>query len=164
MEGLMTELSDLSRRNDELMTAKDADLAVIRDMDSQLKEYKRKYEQAKTELRSIKGTYIVILPPPSLTSCRRFSYLPAVLAAPKVGRSASCFTRRWYSRHPYHRFRLRRRQSPHCWPLTCSNPGPQSNEVSRERCFHHNRGRESLRTQAKARPRRSRYRRASGIT
>ena len=51
----MTELQDLSRRNDELMTAKDADLTVIRDLDSQLKDYKRKYEQAKTELRSIKG-------------------------------------------------------------------------------------------------------------
>lgn len=52
----MTELQDLSRRNDELMTAKDADLSVIRDLDSQLKEYKRKYEQAKTELRSVKGS------------------------------------------------------------------------------------------------------------
>lgn len=55
MEGLLTELSDLSRRNDELMTAKDSDLVVIRDLDTQLKEYKRKYEQAKTELRSMKG-------------------------------------------------------------------------------------------------------------
>lgn len=55
MEGLMTELQDLQRRNDELMTAKDADLTVIREMDTQLKEYKRKYEQAKTELRSVKG-------------------------------------------------------------------------------------------------------------
>ena len=57
MEGLVIELSDLSRRNDELMTAKDADLAVIRDLDTQLKEYKRKYEQAKTELRSVKGWF-----------------------------------------------------------------------------------------------------------
>ncbi|KIJ65805.1 hypothetical protein HYDPIDRAFT_27039 [Hydnomerulius pinastri MD-312] len=56
MEGLMTELTDLGRRNDELMTAKDADLVVIRDLDNQLKEYKRKYEQAKTELRSVKAT------------------------------------------------------------------------------------------------------------
>ena len=57
MEGLMTELADLGRRNDELMTAKDADLAVIHDLDNQLKEYKRKYELAKTELRSAKGTH-----------------------------------------------------------------------------------------------------------
>ncbi|KAF9228291.1 hypothetical protein BS17DRAFT_773424 [Gyrodon lividus] len=56
MEGLMIELTDLGRRNDELMTAKDADLAVIRDLDNQLKEYKRKYEQAKNELRSVKAT------------------------------------------------------------------------------------------------------------
>jgi archaellum component FlaC len=56
VEGLVTELNDLSRRNDELMTAKENDLHVIRDLDSQLKEYKRKYEQAKTELRNVKGT------------------------------------------------------------------------------------------------------------
>jgi len=57
MEGLLSEVSDLSRRNDELMTSKDSDLVVIRDLDAQLKEYKRKYEQAKTELRSTKGTH-----------------------------------------------------------------------------------------------------------
>lgn len=55
MEGLIVEVSDLSRRNDELMTSKDSDLIVIRELDAQLKEYKRKYEQAKTELRSVKG-------------------------------------------------------------------------------------------------------------
>lgn len=55
MEGLLHELDNLNRRNDELMTAKDSDLAVIRDLDMQLKDYKRKYEQAKTELRSVKG-------------------------------------------------------------------------------------------------------------
>lgn len=55
MEGLLVEVSDLSRRNDELMTSKDSDLIVIRDLDAQLKDYKRKYEQAKTELRSVKG-------------------------------------------------------------------------------------------------------------
>jgi protein SPA2 len=55
MEALISEVSDLSRRNDELMLSKDSDLIVIRDLDAQLKEYKRKYEQAKTELRSMKG-------------------------------------------------------------------------------------------------------------
>lgn len=55
MQSLLTELDQLSRRNEELMTAKDSDLIVIRDLDGQLKEYKRKYEQAKTELRSVKG-------------------------------------------------------------------------------------------------------------
>jgi len=57
MAGLLTELSGLSCQNDELMAAKDSDLVVIRDLDGQLKEYKRKYEQAKTELRSVKGTF-----------------------------------------------------------------------------------------------------------
>lgn len=55
MEGLLLELDNLNRRNDELMTAKDSDLSIIRDLDMQLKDYKRKYEQAKTELRSVKG-------------------------------------------------------------------------------------------------------------
>ncbi|OJA12851.1 hypothetical protein AZE42_02429 [Rhizopogon vesiculosus] len=66
LEGLITELSDLSRRNDELMTAKDSDLTVIRDLDSQLKEYKRKYEQAKTELRSVKATSQLFLQAPKM--------------------------------------------------------------------------------------------------
>ncbi|KAG6837808.1 hypothetical protein H0H93_016176 [Arthromyces matolae] len=56
MEGLLSELGDLTRRNDELMTAKDSDLVIIRDLDQQLKDYKRKYEQAKTELRNVKAT------------------------------------------------------------------------------------------------------------
>ena len=56
MEGLLTELMDLSRQNNKLMTAKDLDLIVIHDLDVQLKEYKWKYKQAKTELRSVKGT------------------------------------------------------------------------------------------------------------
>jgi len=55
MEGLLAEVSELSRRNDELMSAKDVDVTVIRDLDNQMKDYKRKYELAKTELRSVKG-------------------------------------------------------------------------------------------------------------
>ena len=62
MEGLIAEVSDLSRRNDELMTSKDSDLVVIRELDVQLKEYKRKYEQAKTELRSVKGIFPLHFP------------------------------------------------------------------------------------------------------
>ena len=61
MEGLMTELTDLSRRNDELLNAKDGDMAVIRELEAQVKEYKRKYEQAKTELRSAKGLHPPLL-------------------------------------------------------------------------------------------------------
>ena len=59
MQGLMEELTELSRRNDELMTAKDADLAVIHDLAAQCKDYKRKYELAKTELRGLKGSCLL---------------------------------------------------------------------------------------------------------
>lgn len=55
LSSLAQELNELSKRNDELMTAKEADAIIIRDMGIQLKEYKRKYEQAKTELRHFKG-------------------------------------------------------------------------------------------------------------
>ncbi|KAF8895714.1 hypothetical protein CPB84DRAFT_1782266 [Gymnopilus junonius] len=64
MESLLLEISELSQRNDELMTAKDSDNNLIRDLDNQLKEYKRKYEQAKTELRSVKATSQLFLQAP----------------------------------------------------------------------------------------------------
>lgn len=54
----MNELNGLSRHNDELIASKDSDSILIRDLNNQLKEYKRKYEQAKTELRSVKGKNI----------------------------------------------------------------------------------------------------------
>jgi protein SPA2 len=57
MEGLLTELSGLPRRSDELTTAKDADLVIICNLETQLKVYKRKYEQIKTEL-SVKGNVL----------------------------------------------------------------------------------------------------------
>jgi protein SPA2 len=57
---ILTELSNLSRQNGGLMRANDADLVVMRDLDLQLKEYKQKYEQAKTELGSVKGAPIPI--------------------------------------------------------------------------------------------------------
>ncbi len=44
------------QRNDDLAVAKDNDLAIICDVETHVKDYKRKYEQAKTELRSVKGT------------------------------------------------------------------------------------------------------------
>ncbi|KAH8115471.1 hypothetical protein DFH11DRAFT_1688560 [Phellopilus nigrolimitatus] len=64
LEGLLSELADLSHRNDELMIAKDSDLAVIQNLDLQMKDYKRKYETAKTELRSFKATSQLFLQAP----------------------------------------------------------------------------------------------------
>jgi hypothetical protein len=45
------------------MGAKDLDNLAIRDLDNQLKEYKRKYELAKTELRSVKGLCLLLISP-----------------------------------------------------------------------------------------------------
>jgi len=41
MEGWMAEVSDLSRRNDELMTSKDSDPTVIHNCDARLEEYRQ---------------------------------------------------------------------------------------------------------------------------
>ncbi len=57
MQNLLTELMDLSARNDELMIEKDADLATVRDLEAQVADYRRKYERAKTDLRNIKGAF-----------------------------------------------------------------------------------------------------------
>ncbi|PAV24137.1 cell polarity [Pyrrhoderma noxium] len=63
-EGLLSELADLQHRNDELMISKESDLSVINNLNMQLKEYKRKYETARTELRSFKATSQLFLKAP----------------------------------------------------------------------------------------------------
>lgn len=57
MQNLLTELTDLSARNDELMMEKDTDLATIRHLETQVADYRRKYERTKTDLRNIKGAF-----------------------------------------------------------------------------------------------------------
>ncbi|CAK5265603.1 unnamed protein product [Mycena citricolor] len=66
MQGLLAELGDLSSQNDELLSAKDADALMIRDLEAQAKDYKRKYEQAKTELRSFKATSQLFIQAPKM--------------------------------------------------------------------------------------------------
>ncbi|KAF8588869.1 hypothetical protein K439DRAFT_1384048 [Ramaria rubella] len=56
LENVLMEANELSNRNEELMAGRDTDNNLIRDLNAQMKEYKRKYEQAKTELRSVKAT------------------------------------------------------------------------------------------------------------
>lgn len=53
---LVEELRQLSLRNDEMISDKDGDQAIIRDLNNQVSSYKRKYENAKTELRNLKAT------------------------------------------------------------------------------------------------------------
>jgi len=81
MEALLMEINELSRRNDELMTSKDSDNVLIRDLDNQLKEYKRKYEQAKTELRSVKGVSSFLSIASVLTDNTARSYFATVFAS-----------------------------------------------------------------------------------
>lgn len=55
MQGLVDTLREMSARTEEMMADKDADMLLIQTLNEQIKEYKRKYEHAKTELRNIKG-------------------------------------------------------------------------------------------------------------
>ncbi|KZS88925.1 hypothetical protein SISNIDRAFT_552392 [Sistotremastrum niveocremeum HHB9708] len=64
LEGLISELNDLSARNEELLSNQDEDAMIKQSLESQVKEYKRKYEQAKTELRGLKATSQLFLQAP----------------------------------------------------------------------------------------------------
>ncbi|PWN21991.1 hypothetical protein BCV69DRAFT_281899 [Microstroma glucosiphilum] len=64
IESLIQEIQQLSSRNEELVAEKDQDLVVARDLNQQLISYKRKYEQAKTELRQYKATSQLYVQPP----------------------------------------------------------------------------------------------------
>ncbi|KAH9846301.1 hypothetical protein C2E23DRAFT_898707 [Lenzites betulinus] len=66
MEGLITELSDHSRRKNEPAASRDNDLATVHDLDIQVKDYELKYKQAKKELRSVKATSQLFLQPPKV--------------------------------------------------------------------------------------------------
>jgi hypothetical protein len=58
IQGLLDVLRESSNRNEELMADKDADILLVQTLNNQLRDYKRKYEQAKTELRNSKGSIL----------------------------------------------------------------------------------------------------------
>ncbi|ESK93667.1 cell polarity protein [Moniliophthora roreri MCA 2997] len=66
LEDLMSEMTDLQRRNDELDEQNRGHLRTIRDLEMKIKEQKFKYDQVKTELRSVKATSQLFLPVPKL--------------------------------------------------------------------------------------------------
>ncbi|PWN31476.1 uncharacterized protein FA14DRAFT_162729 [Meira miltonrushii] len=61
---LMEELKQLSTRNDEILGDKENDQTIIRDLNNQVASYKRKYENVKTELRTLKATSQLYVQPP----------------------------------------------------------------------------------------------------
>ncbi|UZJ56293.1 hypothetical protein CBS101457_005613 [Exobasidium rhododendri] len=61
---LIEELRQLSLRNDEILSDKDNDQTIIRDLNNQVASYKRKYENAKTGLRNLKATSQLFVQPP----------------------------------------------------------------------------------------------------
>lgn len=64
VSNLLDELRELSARNDEMQADRDNDVAVIKDLNAQMANYKRLYETAKTELRNLKATSQLYVQPP----------------------------------------------------------------------------------------------------
>ncbi|PWY99934.1 hypothetical protein BCV70DRAFT_231640 [Testicularia cyperi] len=64
VSSLLEELRELSERNDEMQADKDSDVTIIKDLNSQIANYKRLYETAKTELRTLKATSQLYVQPP----------------------------------------------------------------------------------------------------
>ncbi|KAN0062694.1 component of the polarisome [Thecaphora frezii] len=56
VSSLLEELRQLSDRHDEVNADRESDAAIIKDLHSQIASYKRMYEAAKTELRTLKAT------------------------------------------------------------------------------------------------------------
>ncbi|CAE6490316.1 unnamed protein product [Rhizoctonia solani] len=56
MQTLLDDLRDMAASREDLAAERDADSQTIRELSSQVQEYKRKYETAKTELRGLKAT------------------------------------------------------------------------------------------------------------
>lgn len=55
MQSLLEDLREMAASREDLAAERDADSRTIRELSSQVQEYKRKYEAAKTELRGLKG-------------------------------------------------------------------------------------------------------------
>ncbi|KAG8687480.1 component of the polarisome [Ceratobasidium sp. 394] len=53
---LLEDLREMAASRDDMVAERDADTQTIRELSSQMQEYKRKYEAAKTELRGLKAT------------------------------------------------------------------------------------------------------------
>ncbi|KAG9088464.1 component of the polarisome [Ceratobasidium sp. 370] len=56
MQSLLEDLREMAASRDDMVAERDADTQTIRELSSQMQEYKRKYEAAKTELRGLKAT------------------------------------------------------------------------------------------------------------
>ncbi|CAI2167016.1 122_t:CDS:10 [Funneliformis geosporum] len=54
--GLLEEIKELSKRNDELYADKEKDAIKIKDLTIELNEWKNKYDKTRTELRNLKAT------------------------------------------------------------------------------------------------------------
>ena len=57
MESLMETLKELNSRQDELFLDREADQARLEEAESEVIEWKRRYESAKSELRNLKGNF-----------------------------------------------------------------------------------------------------------
>jgi hypothetical protein len=104
MQSLLEDLREMAASREDLAAERDADSQTIRELSSQVQEYKRKYEAAKTELRGIKGEIHTRGRGHVLTL--ETSYVTAVCPAAgkhlKAG-PVAYFGPGWHCRRPYYR-------------------------------------------------------------
>lgn len=63
IEGLVDTLKEMNMRQDDLANEREADLEKIRSLEEEVKEWKGRYEHAKTELRELKATSQLFVKP-----------------------------------------------------------------------------------------------------
>jgi hypothetical protein len=119
------------------MTAKDADLVVIRDLDGQLKEYKHKYEQARTELRR----KVMFLTRNNLLMFYFILFLATsqlFLQAHKLDIRLPVSADGLLDIDITTSLRIRHQQPPHSQPFARPHPRPHTHEI-RPQCSLHSR-------------------------
>lgn len=65
---LVDELRDVNSKYEELLDEREKEVSEKKELEEEAKAWRRKYEQAKTELRSVKGLF-VLWPFPPVTCC-----------------------------------------------------------------------------------------------
>jgi hypothetical protein len=103
MESLLEEVKELATRNEELLSSKDDDMNTIKELEQQASDYRKKYERAKTELRSLKGMAVKYNKAAyDLTLYVTTSHIPTVLAKAEDRGPTSNFSWWCYHGFPYH--------------------------------------------------------------
>jgi DNA repair exonuclease SbcCD ATPase subunit len=145
--GLLEELKNLNMRHDELLAERESEQAQLRIADEQAATFKRKYEEAKTELRRTKGrlAFFIRLVLFSVDNPCAYSDIAIVCPVAETDcRFHARFTERGHCRHLRDHVPSLDRLTPCCWPIQRAFERPSGDERYRARSHQDRRGRASL--------------------